>query len=67
MLISASHFNCYYFMISFLIGLLFVYLFSEKPKLVYQHPTPENAGKIIYMDDNGACYKYTSEKITCPN
>ena len=56
----------FYFVISFCIGILLVYLLTPVPKIVIRYPTPENSGKIIYKDDNNVCYKYNAIKIQCP-
>jgi hypothetical protein len=42
-----------------------VYFIKPTQKIVYKYPTPENAGKIIYKDKNGICYKYTSKELDC--
>lgn len=57
-----------YFIIAFAIGMLFVYTLSPTPDIIIRYPTPENAGKIIYKDDAGVCYKYRAEEVPCtPN
>lgn len=38
----------------------------EEPKIVIQYPTPENAGKITYIDDAGVCYRYRAQPVSCP-
>lgn len=57
----------FYFIISFGIGIFLSYIFVPEPKIVIQYPTPENAGKITYMDDAGVCYKYKAVKVNCPS
>ena len=59
-------FDPYYFIISFAIGLFMAYLFTPTPEVIIRYPTPENAGKIIYKDDNDVCYKYKASEVQCP-
>ena len=56
-----------YFLISFCIGMFFVYLSTPKPKVIIKYPTPQNAGKVIYKDNSGVCYKYMAEEVKCPS
>ena len=55
------------FIISFAIGMFFVYVLQPVPKVIIKHPNPENAGKIIYKDNGDSCYKYIAEQVECPS
>ena len=55
------------FIISFAVGMFFVYILQPLPKVIIKHPTPENAGKIIYKDKADTCYKYIANQVECPN
>ena len=54
-----------YFIISFAIGILYVYLVQPKKELVYRFPNPNNIDKTIYTDKNENCYKYEVEEKKC--
>lgn len=54
------------FLIAFCIGMLIVYAKKVPKRVVYKHPTPYNAGKIIYKDKNNGCFKYEMEEVPCP-
>ena len=53
-------------LISFLIGLVFIYLSTEPREKVMVHPTPDNVGKIEYADKVGTCFEFTSTLAECP-
>ena len=53
------------FLISLGIGLLFCYLTLPRPEIIFKHPTPENAGNIIY-NEKDTCYKYDAKEVICP-
>ena len=55
------------FLISFAIGLLFVYMFGPEIKTIYVYPTPENVDKILYKDKAENCFKFEEENIECPS
>ena len=55
------------FIISFLIGIIFVFLASPQNKIVHVYPTPDNADKIEYIDHAKNCYAFRSQKIDCPS
>ena len=55
-----------YFFIAFCIGILYTYLIHPKPSVIIKYPTPNNAGKILYKDDAGVCYRYKKKEVKCP-
>lgn len=55
-----------FFIISLTIGLLFVYIFNEKPNIIYVFPTPDNYDKIMIKDKANICYKFDVNEISCP-
>jgi hypothetical protein len=56
----------YIFFISLAVGLFFVYILSPPPQVVMKFPTPYNAGKVKYKDNNDTCYVYSATKSECP-
>lgn len=59
--------DIFYFFISLFIGFFLVYITSPKPQVIVKYPTVKNAGKILYEDDNGVCYKYRAVEVDCKN
>lgn len=58
-------FNFIIFFFALAIGILFVYLSTPKQKIIIKYPTPYNANKIIYKNENDFCYKYEVSEIKC--
>jgi hypothetical protein len=56
----------FYFILSFSLGVFLSYIFTPKPQIIIKYPTPQNAGKITYMDDGGVCYRYEAIEVNCP-
>lgn len=54
------------FLIAFAIGIMYVYLSSEKPTVVIKYPTPYNAGVVIYKDSADTCFVFDAKKVECP-
>jgi hypothetical protein len=54
-----------YFLLSFAVGMLYCYLTNPKPEVIVKFPSPFNAGKVVYKDDD-TCYKYKADKVECP-
>ena len=61
-----KHLNSTAFLISFCIGMFIVYIKQVPKRVVYKHPTPYNAGKVIYRDNHDGCFKYEMEEVPCP-
>ena len=54
------------FLVALAVGLLSVYL-TEPPKhVIYIYPTPSNIDQFSYRDEADNCFKYKSDKVTCP-
>ena len=54
------------FIISFLIGLFFVYMMGTENKKVIVYPTPQNISRIQYKDVADNCFSYVSKEVPCP-
>ncbi len=61
-----KYLNAKWLIIGFAIGIFYVYISIPKPKIIIKHPTPDNAGKVVYHDKEQNCYKYMAEEIKCP-
>ena len=57
--------SLFYFIVSFFIGTMIIYIIHPKPKVVIKYPSIENIYKTVYKDDNGTCYNYEKENTTC--
>ena len=44
------------FFIALAVGLFLSYIFKKEKRIIIKWPTPENAGKIVYQENN-TCYK----------
>jgi hypothetical protein len=53
-------------MISFAIGLFFVYIYGAEMKKIYVYPTPENVDKIIFKDITDGCFSFEPYEVACP-
>ena len=53
------------FLISFTIGLLYIYLTDDYKKVVIVYPTPMNKDKKVYVDKADNCFKYNLTDAKC--
>ena len=61
-----NYINFRIFLISFAIGLFFVYIFGPEKKEIFIYPSPENINKILYKDTAGTCFTYEQHEVPCP-
>ena len=54
------------FLISFTIGLFFVYILGPETKTVYIYPSPENVDKILFKDKANNCFYFDEQEVECP-
>jgi hypothetical protein len=62
----SKYVDIYVFIISFAIGLFFVYILGSEKKVIYVYPTLENIHNFIIKDKTDHCFQYTSEEVKCP-
>lgn len=54
------------FLVSFAIGLFFVYVLGPEEKIIYVYPTPNNTNTTLYKDGLDECFKYNPVLTKCP-
>tara|TARA_Y100000389_G_C17189748_1_gene378220 strand:- start:277 stop:579 length:303 start_codon:yes stop_codon:yes gene_type:complete len=54
------------FIVSFIIGIVFIRLSTTETKTVFVYPTPENVEHIEYVDRANNCFTYNYKKVECP-
>ena len=55
------------FILSFAIGILFVYLSEASKKEIVVYPTPNNKGIFQYKDSVFNCFDFSIKKTKCPS
>ena len=53
------------FLISFAVGLLYIYLTDDYKKVIVVYPTPMNIDKQLYVDKANNCFKYNLQEDVC--
>jgi hypothetical protein len=60
-----KYFSISIFLISFLMGIIFIYLSKPELKIVKISPTPDNCNHTLYQDKTETCYKYEAKETPC--
>lgn len=55
------------FIISFAVGMLFVYLYTDDKRTILVYPRPDNIGELAYRDPAGACFYFKQTEVKCPS
>jgi hypothetical protein len=54
------------FLISFSLGLFFIYITGPEIKTVYIYPSPETYMKTHYKDSANQCFEFKPVETSCP-
>jgi hypothetical protein len=54
------------FLISFAIGLFFVYVLGPESKTIYIYPSPQNYMNTQYKDNADQCFQFKPVNTQCP-
>jgi hypothetical protein len=60
-----SHIKIFPLILGLVIGIIAIMFIKPQQNVVYKYPTPNTAGKEIYRDKNGICYKYNAKELDC--
>lgn len=53
--------------LSFIVGLGFVYFTAPPSRVVLIYPTPENINNIQFKDATDNCFSFNDERVKCPS
>jgi hypothetical protein len=54
------------FLISFALGLLFIYALGPETKTIYMYPSPETIDKVLFKDKANNCFYFQEQEVECP-
>lgn len=54
------------FLLSFAVGLFFIYVLGPEMKTIYIYPTPETVEKVLFKDKAENCFYFQEEEVKCP-
>ena len=55
------------FIISFAIGLFFVYVLGPEMKKILIYPSPENVDNVLFKDNADNCFYFKPVEVSCPS
>ena len=55
------------FLISFTIGLFFVYILGPEMKTIFVYPSPETVDKVLFKDKANNCFYFEEKNVDCPS
>ena len=55
------------FILSFFIGLVFIYILGPEEKKVFLYPNPQNILNTLYKDKADQCFQFKSKEMSCPS
>ena len=61
-----NHISLSAFLLSFAIGIFFVYILGPEMKTIYVYPSPENVDKVLFKDKAENCFYFNPIEVKCP-
>ena len=55
------------FLVSFAVGIFFIYILGPEMKKIYIYPSPENVNNFLFKDKADNCFCFDQEEVKCPN
>jgi len=55
------------FLISFAIGLFFIYILGPEMKDIFIYPSPETVNKVLFKDKADNCFYFEEKVVDCPS
>jgi hypothetical protein len=55
------------FLVSFAVGIFFIYILGPEMKTIMIYPTPENVDKILFKDKADNCFHFEETEVECPS
>ena len=62
----SKYIDIYVFTISFVIGLLIMYMTGDENRIIHIYPTPENEELMLYRDKAHPCFTFQHKEVSCP-
>ena len=62
-----KYINIPVFILSFALGVFFVYIVVPDSRSIIVYPTPENVSLLQYRDATGACFQIRETAVECPS
>ena len=62
-----NYISIHVFLVSFAVGLFFIYILGPDMKKIIIYPSPENVDKILFKDNADNCFYFKETEIKCPS
>jgi hypothetical protein len=60
-----SYFEWKPFLIGLVLGVLLLIFFKPVKEVIYKYPHPKTIERLVYRDENKACYQYGVTEVDC--
>ncbi len=60
-----AHIDYKMLVVGVILGVIATYVIKPEKRVVVKYPEPAKADSLVYKDNNGTCFKFNAQEVSC--